>query len=477
MEPENFTDEDPGTKRDRSVVPYVQDGYIQPDEIDLVEIGAKLWQRWRLMLGIFLFFVAVGFAVAFIVPRPHTVTAVIAVGSYMNPAGRQVPLEPANTLVAAVQKAYLPAAILRVADRLHVPAREINIQAQSPARTNLIVLTGKATASKITAYTAVENEVSEMLVTRERGRVAVLRARLQQTLASEKDRLHRLQSKAIATSDLMPLKQGLLKAQLSEQNLENGANRRRHLLRYQRRIAKAKATVIRLRSELKALALQKSTLVVAAKLYHSEMKELRPHLAKIQKALLVASSRPQTPTRAATILLLSAQEQRAVNQLDSLQNKLLISLPTRREHLVNRILSTRQSLEVASQSVAGAEQALKGYQASYRRNVTQASAAITAAQAKVPAFIASNKLRIANQKAKIKSLEVRLSNVSQTQMVTPPEVSLRPSGIGRKLIVIAAVILGLLFALLGAGVANYLAAVRRRIRSRAGLMMETTAVV
>jgi len=101
------------TPEPRALIPYPAPN----DEIDLVDLGASLWRRWKLMLAIFLLCTGLGLVLALVLPRTYSYTAVVGLGvRLITPKGVVVPIEPPEAAVTVVEKAYakLP------------PARELN---------------------------------------------------------------------------------------------------------------------------------------------------------------------------------------------------------------------------------------------------------------------------------------------------------------------------------------------------------------
>ena len=444
----------------RALIPYADPN----DEIDLVGLGASLWRRWKLMLIIFLLCTGLGLALAFALPRTYSYTAVVGLGvRLITPTGEVVPIESPKSAVTVTEKAFLPEAIRRVAVGQGIKRRSIRIKVENPLKTNLVVLSGKGPLKFAAAYKAVELEAANALVARDAPVVRILRGNLEHSLAKAQTRLALLQNKTVVQANLSPLRQRLLKSQLNLQGLKNKASYQQQILAHKQTIATAEAKVKNLQAGLQALAVRKSSLDVARKLYQAETKELKVHLTQVRKAVITASTRPQTPAQAAAVLLLSTEEQRTFKQKNLAERNLLVNLPQQFKAVENKTTATQRKLVIATRAVDQDEQALASFLASHQRKLKQASASVQAAQVVIPSFQSKQVAQVADQKAAILALKVRLANLNATKLAAPPGALIDPAGLSRAVIAILGAVVGVLLALLAAAIVNYVVAVRRRL--------------
>jgi len=437
----------------RALIPYSAPN----DEIDLVDLGISLWRRWKLMLAIFLLCTGLGLAFALATPRTYNYIAVVGLGSYTTSKGN------AEAAVTVIEKAFLPEAIRQVAASQGINRRSIRIKVENPQKTNLVVLSGKGTLKFAAAYKQVELKAANALVTRNAPVIRILRGNLQRSLAEAQTRLALLQNQTVVQSNLTPLRLRLLKSQLKLQGLKNKAAYQQQILSRKQAIATAEAKVKNLQAALQALAVRKSSLDAARKLYQAEAKELKVHLVQVRKAVLTASTRPQTPTQATAVLLLSTEEQRTINQANLAERNLLVNLPQQFKAVENKTTATQRELAIADHAVDQYKQALISFLASHQRKLKQASASVHATQVAIPSFQSKQTAQIADQKAAIQALKVRLENINATKLAAPPGVSIDPAGLGRAVVAILGAVVGVLLALLAAALANYVVAVRRRL--------------
>ncbi|GEM_PF-1880663 len=450
---------DPAPPDPRALIPYSSPN----DEIDLVDLGVRLWRRWKLMLTIFLLCTGLGLALAFALPRTYRYTAVVGLGHYTTPKGDVIPIEAPESAVTVIEKAFLPEAIHRVAASQGIKRRSIRIKVENPPKTNLVVLTGKGTLKLAAAYKQVELEAVNALVARDAPSIRILRGNLEHSLAQAQNRLALLQNQTVVQANLTPLRLRLLKSQLKLQGLKDKAAYQQQVLTRKQAIATAEAKVKNLQAELQALGVRKSSLDAARKLYQAETKQLKGHLVQVQKAVLTASERPQTPTQATAVLLLSTEEQRTINQVNLAERNLLVNLPQQFKAVENKITATQRELVIANRAVDQYKQALASFLASHQRKLKQASASVHATQVAITSFQSKQATQIADQKAAIQVLNVRLANLNATKLAAQPGISINPVGLGRKVIAILGAVIGVFLALLAAALVNYVAAVRRRL--------------
>jgi hypothetical protein len=451
---------DPAPSEPRALIPYP----VLDDEIDLIGLGASLWRRWKLMLVIFLLCTGLGLALAFTQPRTYSYTAVVGLGARLiTPTGDVVPIESPKSAVTVVEKAFLPAAIRRVAASQGIKRRSIRIKVENPLKTNLVVLSGKGPLKFAAAYKQVELEAANALVARDAPVIRILQGKIEHSLAQAQNQLALLQNQTVVQANLSPLRLRLLKSQLSLQGLKNKAAYQQKILGHKQAIATAEAKVKNLQAELQAFAVRKSSLDAARKLYQAEIKELKVHLVQVRQAVRTASAKLQTPAQAAAVLLLSTEEQRTFKQRNLAEQNLLVNLPQQFKTVENKITATQRELVIAGRAVDQYKQALASFLASHQRKLKQASASVHATQVAIPSFQSKQAAQIANQKAAIQVLKVRLANLNETKLAAPPGASIDPAGLPRSVVAILGAVVGVFLALLAAALVNYVVAVRRRL--------------
>lgn len=173
----------------QAMVPYA---YPYPnDEIDLVEVGASLWRRWRLMSVIFLLCLGLALLFAFLVPKKYEYTTTLQVGTQIV-GNRSEPVESPNAAASKVQKGYLPQIIQRYAAGHQLNPKKLKFDVNNPQKTNLVVISGKALPQLGSAYKAIEKAAAHELVASELPITQTMKAKLNSQLAGEKANLQEL---------------------------------------------------------------------------------------------------------------------------------------------------------------------------------------------------------------------------------------------------------------------------------------------
>lgn len=401
--------------RSQAMVPYA---YPYPnDEIDLVEVGASLWRRWKLMAIVFFACVGAGLALAFIIPKSYNYTAVIRLGSYTKQDGTNAPVVSAHSAVAALNQGFIGLAVEQYAAGHDVEPRKIKIEAASGSQqpnieSDTVTLSGKAPQSLGPAYKAVESSASKALARSTQAQINVIRANIQHRLSKAKIQLANIQDPQSVKAHKAALRQKVISEQAGLENLKQ-----------QHSVMEDK--LARLKD--------------AEKLYKSQEQQLNSYLAKARKESL-SSNNADSPSQAMTALLVNNQIQQNLQQLNDVEQKLTVSLPQQVASVQADLANNEQQQTVKKTAIERAQARLANYDSEHQRNIE-------------------------SQKATISNLQTRMDNVQATQLIVHPSRSVEPAGLPRSVIAILAAVLGVIFALLAAASANYAAAVRARLRA------------
>ncbi len=392
----------------RALIPYSDPN----DEIDLVDLGVSLWRRWKLMLPIFLLCTGLGLALAFFLPRTYSYTAVVGLGSYTAANGKIILAITPDSAAEALNSGLIQMALLRYASTHRVNPLKIKIKANAPNKSNTIVLTGKGSKKLQDAFETVEKNAATLLAQNTAAQINVLRSNL---------------------------KRPLTVAQITLARINDPQRIKAERAGRQQKLAGAQATQANLKEQLTVLKEKRNRLNQAAKLYRSQIKSLNAYIAQARKASLTAS-RAGTPTQAIAMLLINNQLQQNLQQMNRIEQKLTVTLP---------------------QEVATVEADMA---ANLQRQSVQKKAIVQAA-ANLANFDTENQRKAQEQNARISNLKIRLGNIQETRLIVPPARSIKHVGLGRSVIAILGVVVGVLLALLAAALANYVVAVRRRLSS------------
>ncbi len=185
----------------RALVPY----YEYPDnEITLVEVGAKLWRHWKLMLAVFVLCMAGALAFALAIPFSYAYSTIIGIGSRV--VGTQVqPIESSGSAASKLKNGYLPKVVEQYAKAHHIDPNKFNFDVEAPPEADLIVISGKGTPAQADDYMAIEKSAAQLLVEADSRVTKSQQAQLQTQLSQAQATLDQLQD---------PQNQKLLKSQI-----------------------------------------------------------------------------------------------------------------------------------------------------------------------------------------------------------------------------------------------------------------------
>lgn len=131
-----------------------QAGADPAKELDLVDVGASLWRRWKLMAGVFAICFGLGIAYAFTRTPAYTYRAVMRVGTIYaivpmsaHAPSRQPLIRPAS-VSAELNYIYVPRILNEAAARGLTFTRSLKINVNLDAESNMIVLAAVASSAR-----------------------------------------------------------------------------------------------------------------------------------------------------------------------------------------------------------------------------------------------------------------------------------------------------------------------------------------
>lgn len=383
------------------------------DEIDLVDLGAALVRRWKLIISVFVLCIALGVIAALLKKPDFAYSAGIQLAAYTTANGRTVQFLTPESAKSLLQNSLIDAGISHYAET-HTGFEPIKIKLSADVVIdgNVVILSGNGPLALQNAYVAIIEQTVTDLAKNTSNPIASYRASLQNTLQQAQIDLSKLNDPKVIQADKSDKNHALLDAQARLGLLQQDQNVLQQKLKH----------------------LNKSN-----KLYAALAKQLGEYLKTARKNALASARGAASPTQAMAGLLLGNQIQQTQTQLTDIQNRLTVTLP----------------LQIAQT------------QAELANNKQQQVAQITAveqAQLEFDNFETQHARTVKSQQANIDKLNTQLANIQNTRLVAPPTRSIEPVGMSRKMIVILAAILGIFLGLFAAGIASYGSAVRRALR-------------
>jgi uncharacterized protein involved in exopolysaccharide biosynthesis len=383
------------------------------DEIDLVDLGAALVRRWKLIIGVFLFCIALGVIAALFKKPDYAYSAGIQLAAYTTTNGGTVQLLSPESAKSLLQSGLIDAGISHYAEsHTGFDPRKIKLSADVVKDGNVVILSGKGAIALQNAYATIIEQTVADLAKNTSGPMESHRANLQNTLQLAQIDLSKLDDPKVIQADKAAKKGAVIDAQARLASLLQAQNVLQQKLEH---------------------------LNESINLYTALAKQLGEYLKTARKNALASARGAASPTQAMAGLLLGNQIQQTQTQLTDIQNRLTVTLPL-------KIAQTQADLANNKQKQVAQKTAVEQAQLEYDNFETQHARTVKA------------------QQANIDKLNTQIANIQNTRLVAPPTRSIEPVGMSRKMIVILAAILGIFLGLFAAGVAGYWGAVRRALR-------------
>jgi len=388
------------------------------EEIDLIDLGVSLLQRWKLILAVFAIFMALGVATLALKRTPssiYTYTTTIQLGANAadGKIGRLLFAEEAAK--SLLENGLIDLAISQY-ERKHesFDARKIKITVMAPKRSGVIFLVGKGPKKLQNAYEEIERIAAKLLNESTYSQSNAARRRL-------------IESK-------------YKRVQLRLKKLENPKTRKGRKIALQQTLLTKQTKLLNLKQRQKNLKQELKGLEQSRILDEKMKKELEQYLARVRANSLQAMN-AKTPTEAMTAMLLGSQNQKSLQQLMAINRNLTVDLPKKEERIKGAIANISQNLLIQEKAIEKAKIDLDNFQ------FNEQSA-------------------IDSQKIVMQELKDRMDHLPSTQLIGDP---MRTQKLGsrhtaRTLLLFA--ILGIFTGLVTVVLTNYFSEVRRRLAAR-----------
>lgn len=272
-------------------VPQWVTHYSGNDEIDLVDLGVLLWQRRRVMLVVFLVFLALTIVGTIIKSPTYSYTTGLQLGSTLvQTTGSVVPLMSAPTVAEALQNTYLPQAeaqYLNSDSGKELDANRIpKITASGTAGGDSVLVTCKSKESRSASCVAIETIAVENFISNNT-----------QFATAAKNQLASLQAQA------------------------------------------------------KVLQVQMDKINTSVALYQQQATDLEHQITQMQKAGLQAARGAENGSAALSNLILNTEVQRATDTLNSVKQQLEVSIPQQKAQLTHQLSDNANAQQLQQQNI------------------------------------------------------------------------------------------------------------------------------
>jgi len=386
-------------------------GYVtDEDEISLIDIWLVLVRRKRVIFAAILLGGVIASAWALLIPPSYRFFTTLSLGQLTLKNGGEMkilPLDTPQNALAKLQNAYIPQvqAKWRGKNKAVDEVRGCNLVAKIPKDSHLVMIEAKAREADGPTCLGLISQAAQALVHDHDSLLAPVKARLSAQLDSAKLALETLKDDRI-----FAVKVNALKRQLS------GARHKLSALEDQKEILENRYAHIDTERELTTKALQDNTATLKT-------------AVKNRAAILKRSSNPAT---AVTLLTLGNEIQHYQDRIASLDQRLSISLPEKREALQKQLEANKRAQQQQTDLIAGREAELAKLHIDRERQER-------------------------NQLLTIKELESRIAEMRPTRILRTANMSPRPVSASMSVKVVLGLMLGLMLGMFAAFVTEFLA--------------------
>jgi len=306
---------------------------VDGDEISLIDIWLVLVRRKRVIFAALLLGGAIAAALALLVPPSYRFFTTVALGQLTLKNGGEMkilPLDSPQNALAKLQDAYIPQvqATWMEKNKGAADARGCKLVAKIPKGSNLVMIEAKGTEEDGPTCLGLISHAAQALVRDHDSMLAPVKARLTAQLDSAKLALETLKDDRI-----FAVKVNALKRQLSS------ARHKLSMLEDQKEILENRYTHIDTERELATKALQNNTSTLKTAL-------------KNRAATLKYSGNLAT---AVTLLTLGNEIQHYQDRIASLDQRLSIDLPEKREALQKQLEANKRAQQQQTDLITGRE--------------------------------------------------------------------------------------------------------------------------
>ncbi|MBC8522531.1 hypothetical protein H8D29_01250, partial [PVC group bacterium] len=426
-----------------------QNQYIQPQEIDLVDLMAVLWRRKGIVVAISILVVVAGLFL--FMPKSKTsVSTMLKIGEIAKMVdGNQVlqTIMSPNESKQIIEKVYLPEAIESISqsdDALFVALSKSTIvhdDAKKDSTSSLITIDCSITEVNTESMTTVLNSVTNRLLVLQNKKYKTHQEQVQNQIIAKQLDLKILTDTRRIDAEKLDLKTDRF---LNEQELEKNEDEallKQEELKYQKMvdIAETKLGAVNRSMARANEALKRHEELILfleerMKTLETELLGVEKNRASLFKQFGGDGSSSTLLTEA--ILAIDSRDSRYRSQIDALNQRLAIDLPQARLEIGFRLESIAENIVSESQNVVIAKQNLEVFRIQKKYHTKELLASSGDIDTRFDGFDASHEAARLRLEADIVTLELSLAQstpseiIAQSTTIPLPKGSLKLVGIG-----------------------------------------------
>lgn len=392
-------------------IPLPLQQWQDEDSINLVDLWLELAKRRSIIFGSMALALIAGFLIAFLLPQKYNYSTSIEIGSTLeaNGSGDAVRfIDKPETILAKIKESYIP--LVQQEFRTANPANTslYKINARVPKNSQLIVLEGKGKGDDKDIYLNHLQHVIDKLANDHKRVMNIYRGRLNNQLALANFKLDELSDPKMLA--------------VPQQELEN-------------KLAQNQKRLIDLRDQTKLLESRYQRLDNTDILLKQQISDLETQIKSSLSRRQQAIGNMKNESAAMTMLLIDNEIQQNRTRLAALQERLQIDQQNLRQELKEKVASNLRAQGLQEKT-------------------------ISKSKSELDRLATGNHRAQQRQQQEITEIEVRLNNIQATRALTAPMQSLEPTGPGKSIIIILALMLGLMLGIFAAFFASFLSKVK-----------------
>lgn len=438
---------------------------VAEDEISLIDLFLVLYRRRRLIATIVLVITLLGVITALIMPSKYQYSATIDIGRIVSMSEKGLVFEyidQPDTVLAKLKEGYIPL----VLGKYLVESGEesgYEISARKPKGSNMIVLESKAGESDQEVVSELLSEVIELLVVEHRRLMDIVRGQLNLELEQA-----RIGMAALVAPSTLAAKEKAVNTRLAVATLELGALKDQRIQAVPRRVLEnklqsAEAKLQNLLDRERLLFAQQKRLNEMEGLLKKQVGELEASLKESVQRRHQAVSEAKDEAAAMTLLLLDNEIQQNRNRLGQLEERLHVKLQNQREELENQILENKRQRELQDKVIRTGNDELVKFDLDNQHKQGTVQPQVSKLEEDMVKLRADHAREIQQQKAVLVEMESRLDNLVETRALVAPMRSPNKVGVGKKVVVIVALLLGLFSAIFFAFLLEFIGKARQQM--------------
>lgn len=434
----------------------------EEDSISLIDLWMVLSRRRSVIFAALGLALLAGLLAAFLMPAKYTYTTAIEIGSKSAGSDRGVtPIEAPETVLAKIKESYIPQAVHSYLGAEDEEAG-YKVEGRIPKGSGLIVLEAKAPEEDGPAYLTIMQGIIDKVEADHQRVSNVTRANMEGKLAKAQLTLDALNDPSTLAVKKRAQENALLKARQELERLKDPLTLALPKKDLETRKAKVEKTLADLHDKEALLKARYQRLSEVDKLLKQQIGELRSQTNDAQSRRAEAVSNLKSEASAMTMLMVDNELQQNRTQLAALEERLFIKQQDERKLLEDQIAANQRQYAIQQKSLSKIDQELGKLIRDNKRAQTLQAPLVTENEEQLRKLLADHKRAVTRQKQAIQQLEIQLANLQITRALSPPLQSLKPTGPGKKLILVLSLFLGLFLGIFAAFFSEFLAKVRQQ---------------